>query len=131
MPHIALNTQISEDVAAPENDVLRVHEALEVLEQADPRSATIVELRYFGGLTDSEIADTLDISERTLRRGPRPFQIPPWMEPQVALQEPLDTSGSAIILSDDYNPLDLWAVDASETWRKAAMDMWSRDVLFA
>jgi spermidine synthase len=66
-----------------------------------------------------------------LHRGPRPFPVPPWMESQVALQAPLDTSGPAIILSDDYNPLDLWAVDASETWRKAAMDMWSRDVLFA
>ena len=66
-----------------------------------------------------------------LRRGPRPFAVPPWMESQVALQEPLDTHGDAIILSDDYNPLDLWAVDASETWRKAAMDMWPRDVLFA
>lgn len=66
-----------------------------------------------------------------LRRGPRPFPVPPWMEAQVSLQEPLDVSGDAIVLSDDYNPLDLWAVDASETWRKAAMDMWPRDVLFA
>ena len=66
-----------------------------------------------------------------LRHGPRPFAIPPWMEPQVVIQDPIDTSGSAIVLSDDYNPLDLWAVDASETWRKAAMDMWPRDVLFA
>lgn len=66
--HLTLDTLISDNLAAPENDVLRVHEALEVLAQADPRSALIVELRYFGGLSDAEIAETLDISERTLRR---------------------------------------------------------------
>ena len=66
-----------------------------------------------------------------LRRGPRPFAVPPWMDPQITLQEPIDTSGDAIVLSDDYNPLDLWSVDASETWRKAAMGMWPSDVLFA
>ena len=66
--HVALDTLSSEDIAAPESDVLRVHEALEVLAKADPRSARIVELRYFGGLTEAEIAETLDISERTLRR---------------------------------------------------------------
>jgi RNA polymerase sigma factor (TIGR02999 family) len=66
--HVALDTQSFNNVAAPESDVLRVHEALEVLAQADRRSAKIVELRYFGGLTDAEIAETLDISERTLRR---------------------------------------------------------------
>ena len=66
--HVVLDTLISDNVAGPESDVLRVHEALEVLGQADPRSARIVELRYFGGLTDAEIAETLDISERTLRR---------------------------------------------------------------
>ena len=66
--HVALDTMGFDDVAAPEADVLRVHEALEVLAKADPRSAKIVELRYFGGLTDAEISEALDISERTLRR---------------------------------------------------------------
>ena len=66
--HVTLDTLISDDIAAPESDVLRVHEALEALAQVDSRSAAIVELRYFGGLTDAEIAETLDISERTLRR---------------------------------------------------------------
>lgn len=66
-----------------------------------------------------------------LRRGPRPFRVPPWMEEQVVLQEPLDTGGEGIVLTDDYNPLDLWSVDASEAWRRAAIDMWPREVLFA
>jgi len=66
--HVALDTLSSDVLAEPESDVLRVHEALEVLAKADPHSARIVELRYFAGLTDAEIAETLDISERTLRR---------------------------------------------------------------
>jgi spermidine synthase len=66
-----------------------------------------------------------------LRAGPRPFAIPPWMEEQVRIQPPLDVSGPAIVLSDDYNPLDLWAVDASEAWRRAALQTFSREVLYA
>ena len=66
--HLVLDTLLSAKMAAPENDVLRVHEALEVLAKADPRSARIVELRYFGGLSDVEIADALGLSERTVRR---------------------------------------------------------------
>ena len=66
--HTALTTSIAGDVAAPENDVLRVHEALEVLEQADVRLAQVVELRYFGGLTELEAAEVLGVSERTVRR---------------------------------------------------------------
>ena len=46
-----------------------MHRALEVLEQADARLAQIVEMRYFGGLSDLEIAQTMGISERTVRRG--------------------------------------------------------------
>jgi RNA polymerase sigma factor (TIGR02999 family) len=66
--HIALDTALSDHVAAPENDVLRVHEALEVLAQADARLAEVSEMRYFGGLTEAEIADALGVSERTVRR---------------------------------------------------------------
>jgi RNA polymerase sigma factor (TIGR02999 family) len=65
---VVLDTGIAGDVAAPENDVLRVHEALEVLAKADARLAQVVELRYFGGMTEPEIAEALDISERTVRR---------------------------------------------------------------
>ncbi len=66
--HVALNTAIGEQVAAPENDALRVHEALEVLAQADARLAQVVEMRYFGGLSEAEIAEALGLSERTVRR---------------------------------------------------------------
>lgn len=68
MDRVVLDTAISGDVAIPENDVLRVHEALEVLAKADGRLAQVVELRYFGGMTEPEIAELLGTSERTVRR---------------------------------------------------------------
>lgn len=66
--HLVLDTLLSAQVAAPENDVLRVHEALAVLERADERLARIVEMRYFGGLSETEIAEVLGVSDRTVRR---------------------------------------------------------------
>ena len=66
--HLVLDTELSEKLSGPENDVLRVHEALNVLAQADPDLAQLVELRYFGGLTETEIAEMQGVSERTVRR---------------------------------------------------------------
>lgn len=47
-------------------DVLAVDEALKNLEQLDARQAKIVELRYFGGLTVTEVAERLNLSKRTV-----------------------------------------------------------------
>ncbi|MEI8159060.1 MAG: ECF-type sigma factor [Burkholderiales bacterium] len=66
--HLVLDTSLQEKLGMPEDDVVRVHEALEVLAKADSALAQIVEMRYFGGLTEPEIADVLGISERTVRR---------------------------------------------------------------
>jgi DNA-directed RNA polymerase specialized sigma24 family protein len=41
---------------------------LSQLARSDARMARIVELRFFGGLTNAEIADTLSIHERTVKR---------------------------------------------------------------
>jgi RNA polymerase sigma factor (TIGR02999 family) len=49
-------------------DVLALDEALERLAALDPRAAQVVELRYFGGLTEREAADTLEISTATIKR---------------------------------------------------------------
>ena len=68
-PHIVtLDTALSDQLAAPPEDVLRVHEALEVLMQADPRLGRLVEMRYFGGLTEVEVAEAMGVTERTVRR---------------------------------------------------------------
>jgi RNA polymerase sigma factor (TIGR02999 family) len=58
------------DVAepSPDEDILLVHEALTKLEQANPQQAKIVELKFFGGLTNEEVAEHLSIAERTVYR---------------------------------------------------------------
>jgi RNA polymerase sigma factor (TIGR02999 family) len=66
--HVVLDTVGLENLPAPEDQVLEVHEALTVLEQAEPRLAEVVALQYFGGLTDAEIAQALGVTERTVRR---------------------------------------------------------------
>lgn len=66
--HITLNTEIVEGVAQPEDQILDVDEALTSLAQLDERLAKVVELRYFGGFSNAEIALVLDVTERTVRR---------------------------------------------------------------
>lgn len=66
--HVTLTTEAWGQVHAQGTDVLRVHEALEVLERADARLAQIVEMRFYGGLSEPEIGDALGINERTVRR---------------------------------------------------------------
>ena len=68
MVHLTLTTQMADGMSADEESILRVHEALTVLEAADPRLAQVVEMRYFGGYTEQEIAEALDITDRTVRR---------------------------------------------------------------
>jgi len=57
------------DPAAPgEQDLLELDEALGRLERLDPRLASVVELRFFGGLSEKEAAEVLSISVATLKR---------------------------------------------------------------
>ena len=53
---------------APARSILALDEALTALSHLAPRQAKVVELRYFGGLTEEEIVAALDISPRTVRR---------------------------------------------------------------
>lgn len=48
------------------DDILMVHEALQKLEQVDARQAKIVELRFFAGMTNAEVAQALGLSLRTI-----------------------------------------------------------------
>jgi RNA polymerase sigma factor (TIGR02999 family) len=52
----------------PDRSILALDEALTAFAQLAPRQAKVVELRYFGGLTEEEIVATLEISPRTVRR---------------------------------------------------------------
>ncbi|MBI5474758.1 MAG: sigma-70 family RNA polymerase sigma factor [Ignavibacteriae bacterium] len=50
------------------DDIAELDEALSALEKADARSARIVEFRFFGGMTNEEIAELLNVSSRTVIR---------------------------------------------------------------
>jgi RNA polymerase sigma factor (TIGR02999 family) len=49
-------------------DLLALNDALDRLEQFDPRKSRVVELRIFGGLTNEETAEAMEISVITVRR---------------------------------------------------------------
>jgi RNA polymerase sigma factor (TIGR02999 family) len=57
-----------EAVVGPHLDLLALNEALEKLSQLDPRKSQIVELRFFGGLTEDQIAVVLHVSPITVKR---------------------------------------------------------------
>jgi len=52
----------------PDDKVLMIDEALEKLELEDPEKAQIVVMKFFGGLTNQEVAETLGVTERTVER---------------------------------------------------------------
>lgn len=58
------------DLAGPTTDekVLLVNDALQELERENPERARIVLLKYFGGMTNAEVAKTLGVGERTVYR---------------------------------------------------------------
>jgi len=67
--------ELDEELAiSPERseELLAVNEALDALQAINPRQAQVVELRYFAGLSIEEVASTLNISSRSVKRD--------WME---------------------------------------------------
>lgn len=55
-------------VAAPEDEILEIHEALDGLAREDQQAADLVKLRYFVGMTMAEAADVLGLPLRTAER---------------------------------------------------------------
>jgi RNA polymerase sigma factor (TIGR02999 family) len=67
-PQLTLTPELAADLGRDEETILRVHEALAVLEQADTRLGQVAQMRYFGGYSEQEIAETLGVTDRTVRR---------------------------------------------------------------
>ena len=63
-----LHSGIEGEGGAPELDVIAVHEALSKFEKLSPDRARVVELRFFGGLSNEETATVLGVTERTVYR---------------------------------------------------------------
>ena len=66
--HTSLTGVHAEEIGAADDEILEVHEALEVLASVDARLSQVVEMRYFAGLTDVEIGQALGVTDRTVRR---------------------------------------------------------------
>ncbi len=73
---------ISDDSA---DEIMAVDEALVHLQKFDPRAAQVVELRYFAGRDDAQIAEILGISVRTVRRD--------WLASRLFLKQQLLKTG--------------------------------------
>jgi RNA polymerase sigma factor (TIGR02999 family) len=79
--HVTLDDDQGGTDPASEQEILRVHEALDEMGALDQRLARIVEMRYFGGMSDPEIAAALNITDRTVRRD--------WQKARLLLAEAL------------------------------------------
>lgn len=66
--HQTLNTELIDGLPAGDEQIVRVHEALDELARRDARLVQVVEMRYFAGLSEQEIAASLGVTERTVRR---------------------------------------------------------------
>jgi RNA polymerase sigma factor (TIGR02999 family) len=65
---VTLDTGVADSVAATDAEVERLDDALKVLERTDPRLKQVVEMRYFAGMSDAEIAEALGVTPRTVGR---------------------------------------------------------------
>ncbi len=67
---LPLDTALADGIASSdgESTLVRVNDALLELEALDAELARVVEMRYFAGYTEAEVADLLGVSERTVRR---------------------------------------------------------------
>ena len=78
--HLGLDVEVA--VGAPgETEIVGVHQALDQIAAVDPRMTQVVEMRYFGGMTETEIAQALGVTERTVRRD--------WQKARLLLREAL------------------------------------------
>jgi RNA polymerase sigma factor (TIGR02999 family) len=53
---------------SPDEKILLMDEALEKLRAEDPEKARIVVMKFFGGMTNQEVAENLGMTERTVER---------------------------------------------------------------
>ncbi len=68
--HLRVDTRSFHSIASPDQSeqVLLIDEAITELEKVDPVRAQVVVSRFFGGLTNKEIAQSLEIGERSVDR---------------------------------------------------------------
>jgi len=66
--HLTLDTAVADAAADTPEDLIALDDALEQLARLDARAARVVEMRFFAGLAEAEIAEALQLSLRTVQR---------------------------------------------------------------
>jgi RNA polymerase sigma factor (TIGR02999 family) len=66
--HVGLDESVDHVADPREREVVRIDEALGELAAIDERLVRVVEMRYFAGMTESEMAAVLGVTDRTVRR---------------------------------------------------------------
>jgi RNA polymerase sigma factor (TIGR02999 family) len=79
---ITLDVGPAAELGASDEEILQVHEALEKLAKVDERLVRVVEMRYFLGLTDAEVAAALGLTDRAVRHN--------WEKARLLLAEMLE-----------------------------------------
>lgn len=79
---VTLDREVADGAAGGE-EILSVHEALQRIARLDARMTHVVEMRYFSGMTEPEIAQALGVTERTVRRD--------WQKARLLLREALES----------------------------------------
>lgn len=65
-PHVALDE--ARLAVEPGRDLVALDDALDALASVDERQSRVVEMRFFGGLSNAEAAEALGVSEKTVTR---------------------------------------------------------------
>jgi len=66
--HVELAEGMAETTDPREREVIRINEALEELAAIDERLVRVVEMRYFAGMTEEQVAEALELSRRSVAR---------------------------------------------------------------
>jgi RNA polymerase sigma factor (TIGR02999 family) len=67
VPKVSLDSDMRV-LSGHDPDLVKLDDALNTLARFDPRKAKVVELRFFGGLSEKETAEVLDVSLNTVKR---------------------------------------------------------------
>jgi RNA polymerase sigma factor (TIGR02999 family) len=78
-----LDRELAVEATQASEDVVALDQALDRLALTSPRLARVVELRFFGGLSEDEVGRALELDERTIRRD--------WMKAKAFLQHQLSS----------------------------------------
>jgi spermidine synthase len=91
-------------------------------------------IRVFPAGREGEFGNNLIVAKREpweLAGGPSPIPVFPAIRAEARLREPLDLEPGGLVLTDDFNPLELWSLPVHEAWRELVIEWVPSDVLLA